>query len=323
MDLFLIHWPLPTRYDGDFVSTWQTLEEFYRDGRARSIGVSNFQPHHLRRIASGERDHAGRRPDRGQPVPDARRRAGFCAEHQIAIEAWSPLARGKALAIRPSRTSPGGTARRRLRSSCAGTSSVATSSSPSRSRRPDQGEHRHLRLRAQPARTSRRSARSTATSGPGPTRTSSTASLRADRAGIRPSAGTVEPDRRGRMSAIRNGPTAAWPCRHRLPCVGRASAGNGGGHVRPAHLRIGAPRARSAAAAAASPPAAAPGLSLARPHGRGDDGESRVLGGDRQPGRAVPEPARSARVPCSRTRMRSRTRASRTTWRCSPAARTV
>ncbi|HEY2315840.1 MAG TPA: aldo/keto reductase, partial [Streptosporangiaceae bacterium] len=50
VDLFLIHWPLPTRYDGDFVSTWRTLEEFYRDGRARSIGVSNFQPHHLRRI---------------------------------------------------------------------------------------------------------------------------------------------------------------------------------------------------------------------------------------------------------------------------------
>ena len=30
LDLFLIHWPLPTRYDGDFVSTWRTLEEFYR-----------------------------------------------------------------------------------------------------------------------------------------------------------------------------------------------------------------------------------------------------------------------------------------------------
>jgi 2,5-diketo-D-gluconate reductase A len=50
LDLFLIHWPLPTRYDGDYVSTWRTLEEFYRDGRARSIGVSNFQPHHLRRL---------------------------------------------------------------------------------------------------------------------------------------------------------------------------------------------------------------------------------------------------------------------------------
>ena len=52
VDLFLIHWPLPTLYDGDFVSTWQTLEEFTKDGRARSIGVSNFQTAHLERLAA-------------------------------------------------------------------------------------------------------------------------------------------------------------------------------------------------------------------------------------------------------------------------------
>src|ERR687886_2156665 len=50
VDLFLIHWPLPTLYDGDFVSTWKTLEEFKHDGRARSIGVSNFQVEHLDRL---------------------------------------------------------------------------------------------------------------------------------------------------------------------------------------------------------------------------------------------------------------------------------
>src|SRR3954449_4640189 len=52
LDLFLIHWPLPTLYDGDFVSTWQTLEEFKADGRSRSIGVSNFQVSHLERLAN-------------------------------------------------------------------------------------------------------------------------------------------------------------------------------------------------------------------------------------------------------------------------------
>src|SRR5919199_727399 len=41
VDLFLIHWPLPTLYDGDYVSTWKTLEEFKNDGRSRSIGVAN------------------------------------------------------------------------------------------------------------------------------------------------------------------------------------------------------------------------------------------------------------------------------------------
>src|SRR5918911_1340424 len=50
VDLFLIHWPLPTRYGGDFFSTWKTMEEFKRSGQARSIGVSNFQVAHLERL---------------------------------------------------------------------------------------------------------------------------------------------------------------------------------------------------------------------------------------------------------------------------------
>src|ERR1700737_1204222 len=53
VDLFLIHWPLPPLYDGDFVSTWNVLEEFARDGRARSIGVSNFEIAHLDRLPKG------------------------------------------------------------------------------------------------------------------------------------------------------------------------------------------------------------------------------------------------------------------------------
>ena len=50
VDLFLIHWPLPTRYGGYFVSTWRTLTEFVADGRASAVGVSTFQPAHLTRI---------------------------------------------------------------------------------------------------------------------------------------------------------------------------------------------------------------------------------------------------------------------------------
>ena len=97
VDLFLIHWPLPTRYDGDFVSTWQTLEEFYRDGRARSIGVSNFQPHHLRRIhqAGGITPAVNQIEVNPYLTQDDVR--GFCAEYQIAVEAWSPIARGNAI----------------------------------------------------------------------------------------------------------------------------------------------------------------------------------------------------------------------------------
>jgi 2,5-diketo-D-gluconate reductase A len=96
LDLFLIHWPLPTRYDGDFVSTWQTLEEFYRDGRARSIGVSNFQPHHLRRLHESSRIPPAVDQIEVHPYLTQDDVRAFCAEHQIAIEAWSPIARGEA-----------------------------------------------------------------------------------------------------------------------------------------------------------------------------------------------------------------------------------
>jgi 2,5-diketo-D-gluconate reductase A len=98
VDLFLIHWPLPERYGGDYVSTWQTLEEFYRDGRSRSIGVSNFQPHHLRRLHQYcEIPPAVDQVEMHPYLTNEEVRA-FCAEHQMAIEAWSPLARGRVLA---------------------------------------------------------------------------------------------------------------------------------------------------------------------------------------------------------------------------------
>jgi 2,5-diketo-D-gluconate reductase A len=97
VDLFLIHWPLPTRYGGDYVSTWKSLEGFYRDGRARSIGVSNFQPHHLRRLHEESEIRPAVNQIEVHPFltqPDLR---AFCAEHEIAVEAWSPLAQGEVL----------------------------------------------------------------------------------------------------------------------------------------------------------------------------------------------------------------------------------
>ncbi len=97
LDLFLIHWPLPTRYDGDFVSTWQTMEEFKRDGRARSIGVSNFQVPHLERLA-GEAEVA---PAVNQieihPYFVNEEVYSYCSDNGIAVEAWSPIAQGGVL----------------------------------------------------------------------------------------------------------------------------------------------------------------------------------------------------------------------------------
>lgn len=97
VDLFLIHWPLPTRYDGDYVSTWETLVEFYRDGRARSIGVSNFQPHHLRRLHEESQTRPAVNQVEVHPFLTQPGLRAFCAEHEIAVEAWSPLAQGRVL----------------------------------------------------------------------------------------------------------------------------------------------------------------------------------------------------------------------------------
>jgi 2,5-diketo-D-gluconate reductase A len=98
VDLFLIHWPLPTLYGGDFVSTWKVLEEFHADGLARSIGVSNFQVEHLERLAAAGCDvvPAVNQIEQHPLFANERVRA-YGAEHGIATEAWSPLAQGKVL----------------------------------------------------------------------------------------------------------------------------------------------------------------------------------------------------------------------------------
>ncbi len=97
VDLFLIHWPLPTKYDGDYVSTWKTLIEFAADGRARSIGVSNFQVDHLARLAAETSvvpavNQIEVHPYFGnEEVRAANTAAG------ILTQAWSPIAQGAVL----------------------------------------------------------------------------------------------------------------------------------------------------------------------------------------------------------------------------------
>ncbi|PFG30901.1 aldo/keto reductase [Paramicrobacterium agarici] len=95
VDLYLIHWPVPSR--NLYVETWRALERLHREGRVRSIGVSNFHPHHLERLM-GESDTA---PAVNQielhpwlPQRDVR---AYNSRHGIATEAWSPFARGRIL----------------------------------------------------------------------------------------------------------------------------------------------------------------------------------------------------------------------------------
>jgi 2,5-diketo-D-gluconate reductase A len=97
VDLFLIHWPLPTQYDGDYVSTWRALAELLEDGRATSIGVSNFQPDHLDRII-GE---TGVVPVVNQievhPYFGNEAARAASLRHGVKVEAWSPIAQGAVL----------------------------------------------------------------------------------------------------------------------------------------------------------------------------------------------------------------------------------
>ncbi len=95
VDLFLIHWPLPGRYDGDFVSTWQAMVELRDQGLTRSVGVSNFQPAHLDRIVA----ETGVAPSVNQievhPFFTNESARAANARHGVLTEAWAPIARGK------------------------------------------------------------------------------------------------------------------------------------------------------------------------------------------------------------------------------------
>lgn len=97
LDLFLIHWPLPTLYDGDYVSTWKAVAGLVDDGRLRSAGVSNFLPEHLDRIV----EETGIAPQVNQferhPHFTNTATVETCRRHGITVVAHSPLGHGRGL----------------------------------------------------------------------------------------------------------------------------------------------------------------------------------------------------------------------------------
>ena len=86
LDLFLVHWPLPDV--GDYVETWQAMEKIYESGRVKAIGVSNFQPHHLRRIHGETSVTPAVNQIEAHPYLTNDEVRAFDAEHGIATEAW-------------------------------------------------------------------------------------------------------------------------------------------------------------------------------------------------------------------------------------------
>lgn len=97
LDLCLLHWPKPDPESTDWKEldreSWRALEELYKEGKVRAIGVSNFLPHHLENI---------RKSAEIQPMVDQlelhvgylqEAAVSYCKEHQIQVQAWSPLGR--------------------------------------------------------------------------------------------------------------------------------------------------------------------------------------------------------------------------------------
>jgi len=95
VELYLIHWPAP-RQDR-YVETYRALERIREEGRARSIGVSNFQVHHLERLLGETGVVPAVDQVEAHPWLQQRELRAFADAHGIVTEAWSPLARGRIL----------------------------------------------------------------------------------------------------------------------------------------------------------------------------------------------------------------------------------
>jgi 2,5-diketo-D-gluconate reductase A len=102
VDLFLIHWPRPK--DGRYVETWRALEKIAAEGKARSIGVSNFTVQHLERLAAETETVPAVNQIELHPRFAQEELRRYHADHGIATEAWSPIGQGGDLLQDPTLT---------------------------------------------------------------------------------------------------------------------------------------------------------------------------------------------------------------------------
>lgn len=103
LDLYLIHWPAPVKYRDNWeavnAETWRAFEELYRAGRIRSIGLSNFMPHHIEALLKT----ATIKPMVNQiklcPGETQNKVVEVSRRHDILLEAYSPLGTGKIFSV--------------------------------------------------------------------------------------------------------------------------------------------------------------------------------------------------------------------------------
>ena len=101
LDLYLIHWPLPTpdsKYWKELdIATWKAMEELYKEGKVRAIGLSNFLPHHIMNIQKNCEVEPMVNQIEFHPGYTQEAVLRFCRENDILVQAWSPLGRQRVL----------------------------------------------------------------------------------------------------------------------------------------------------------------------------------------------------------------------------------
>ncbi|PXW92148.1 diketogulonate reductase-like aldo/keto reductase [Streptohalobacillus salinus] len=92
LDLYLIHWPLP-KVD-KYKATWRAFEKLYQEKKIRAIGVSNFKEEHLKELIRGSQVTPMVNQVEFHPHLSQEPLRSFCRDHNIQVEAWSPLKQG-------------------------------------------------------------------------------------------------------------------------------------------------------------------------------------------------------------------------------------
>jgi len=95
VDLYLIHWPVPS--EDRFVDTWRAFERIHEEGRARTIGVSNFRIEDLERLEAETEVRPTVNQIELHPRLQQSELRAWHSDHDIVTEAWSPLAQGELL----------------------------------------------------------------------------------------------------------------------------------------------------------------------------------------------------------------------------------
>ncbi len=101
LDLYLIHWPVPEEGYQDWkeldIDTWKGMEELYKQGRIRAIGVSNFLPHHIENLLENCQVRPAVDQIEFHPGYTQEMTVEYCQREGILVQAWSPIGRSALL----------------------------------------------------------------------------------------------------------------------------------------------------------------------------------------------------------------------------------